>query len=55
MEYEKGWVFGFYDDANWDGGVGHTSVVILKEDGKAICMPEFVVNGTGKHLRSFDL
>ena len=55
MEYENGWVFGCHDDANWDGGGGHTSVVILREDGKAINMPQFVVNGTGKHLRSFDI
>ena len=54
MEYENGWVFGCYDDANYDGG-GHTSVVITKKDGKAINMPQFVVNGTGKHLRSFDI
>lgn len=54
MEYENGWVFVCYDDANYDGG-GHTSVVITKKDGKAINMPQFVVNGTGKHLRSFNI
>lgn len=54
MEYENGWVFGCYDDANYDGG-GHSSVVILKESGKAVNMPQFVVDGTGEHLRSFDI
>ena len=54
MEYENGWVFGCYDDANYIGG-GHTSVVILKDDGKAINMPQFVASGTGGHLRSFDI
>ena len=54
-EYENGWVFGCHDDENWVGGGGHTSVVILKEDGKAINFAQFVVNGTGEELRSFDL
>ena len=54
MEYENGWVFGYRDDANYVGGE-HSSVVILKEDGKAINMPQFVVNGTGNHLRDFDI
>ena len=54
MEYEKGWVFASHDDANYDGG-GHSAVVILKEDGRAINMPQFVVNGTGEHVRSFDI
>ena len=54
MEYENGWVFGCYDDANYDGG-GHSCVVIQREDGKAINMPQFIVNGTGNHIRSFDI
>ncbi len=55
VEYENGWAFGCYDDANYDGGWGHTSVVILRENGNAINMPQFVINGTGKYLRSFNL
>ena len=55
MEYENGWVFGFYDDSNYIGGYGHTPVVILKNDGKATNMPQFVADGTGEHIRSFDI
>ena len=54
MEYENGWVFGCRDDANYDGG-GHSSVVICRDDGKAINMPQFIVNGTGEHIRDFDI
>ena len=54
MEYENGWVFGSHADEGCVGGFGHTSVVI-QTDGKVINMPQFVVNGTGKHLRSFDI
>ncbi len=54
MEYDNGWDFGSRDDENYDGG-GHASGVILKKDGKAINMPQFVVNGTGEHIRDFDI
>lgn len=54
MEYEKGWVFGCHADDDFVGG-GHSCVVIQKEDGKAINMPQFIVNGTGEHIRSFDI
>ena len=54
-EYENGFVFGCYDDDNYIGGVGHTPCVILKKDGKAVPMGEFIVSGTGKEIRSFDI
>ena len=32
---------------------GHTPVVILKEGGRAVTMPYFVVHGTGEELKTF--
>ena len=37
------------------GGGGHTPVVILKEDGRAVTMPYFVVHGTGEELKTFEV
>ena len=54
-EYENGYVFGSSDDEFYVGGYGHTPCVILKSNGKVISMPEFVIKGTGKEIRSFDL
>lgn len=53
-EYENGYVFGFSGDDEYDGG-GHSPVVILKEDGKAIPMNQFIVNGTGQEIRTFNI
>ena len=53
IEYENAYVFGFSGDSNYDGGYGHMSVVIMKEDGRISTMPELVVNGTGKEIRMF--
>lgn len=54
-EYENGFLFACYDDANYEGGAGHTPVVILKKDGRAVNMPYFVLRGTGAEIRSFDI
>lgn len=54
-EYENGFVFGFSGDDGYIGGYGHTPVVIMKEDGRLSTMPEFVIEGTGKEIRSFDI
>ncbi len=53
-EYENGYVFGCKYDDNYEGG-NHTPCVILKENGKAVAMPYFVIQGAGKEIRSFDL
>ncbi len=52
-EYENGYVFG----SSQDEGVGgnNSPCVILKENGKAVAMPYFVMHGTGKELRDFDI
>ena len=55
VEYENGWLFGCHADAGFEGGGGHTPVIIQKEDGRAINMPQFIVNGTGKMLKAFDI
>lgn len=54
-ETENGYVFSCKEDELWDGGAGHSPVVVLKEDGRAVSMPYFVKRGTGKEIRSFDL
>lgn len=48
-EYENGYVFSNTDDSNYIGG-GHAPIVIVKEDGKAINMPQFIIDGTGKEV-----
>ena len=53
-EYENGYVFGCSMDDFYDGG-GHAPVVIVKENGKAIYMPQFVIDGTGNQIRSFKI
>lgn len=54
IEYENGYVF--CSDKGKDQVDGYYSpIVILKEDGKAIDMPQFVVNGTGKEIKSIQL
>ena len=54
-EYENAYVFGCHDDDHYVGGYGHTPCVILKADGKTIPMPEFVIQESGKEIKSFDL
>lgn len=53
-EYENGYVFACKGDDNYDGG-NHTPCVILKDNGKAVAMPVFVMRGTGKEIKSFDI
>ncbi|MGI6072209.1 MAG: hypothetical protein ACOX75_04270 [Lachnospiraceae bacterium] len=55
FEYENGYVFSGSEDIHYKGGAGHTAVVIEKKTGKAINMPQFVVNGTGKEIQGYDL
>lgn len=55
FEYENGYVFSGSEDEGYTGGAGHTPVVIEKETGKAISMPRFVANGTGKEIAGYEL
>lgn len=50
VEYTNGFVFSNSDDINYDGGLGHTPVVVLK-DGTTTTMMKFVNAGTGKEVR----
>lgn len=51
-EFEKGWLFGARDDENWDGGAGHTPIIVLKDSGKVVNAPTFYMQiGPGKILR----
>lgn len=54
-EYENGYVFGFSGDDNYIGGGGHVPVVILKEDGKVIPLNQFIAQGTGQEIRTFEI
>lgn len=49
-EYENGYVFCSAKGEDQEGGY-YSPIVVLKEDGKVIDMPQFVVNGTGKELK----
>jgi len=54
IEYENGYVF-CSDKGKDQAGGYYSPIVILKDDGKAVDMSQFVVNGTGKELKSFSL
>ena len=49
FEYENGYVFSNTDDDNSIGG-NHAPVVIIKDSGKAINMPQFIIDGTGAEI-----
>lgn len=51
-EFEKGWLFGARADEEYDGGAGHTPVIIVKASGKVVNAPTFyMVIGPGKILQ----
>lgn len=52
-EWEKGFVFESEADANMIGGYGHIPIVVRKEDGKVMTMPEFVFGDAGELVREF--
>lgn len=54
-EWENGWVFSFSGDAGYEGGCGHTPVVVRKSDGRIMDMPLFVYEGAGAFIRSVEL
>lgn len=49
FEYENGYVFSDSRREETIGG-GDAPVVILKKSGKAVSMPVFVLEGTGKEI-----
>ena len=53
VERENAFIFGHTEDDHYRGGAGHTPVVILKDDGRAVNMPYFVMHKPGKELRRF--
>ena len=50
IEYENGYVFCSDKGEDQEGGY-YSPIVVMKEDGRVINMPQFVVNGTGKELK----
>ena len=50
-EYDNAYVFSFTGDEGYIGGLGHTPVVVMKEDGRVTTMPEFVYSGAGKVIK----
>ena len=52
--YENGYVFCSDKGEDQEGGY-YSPIVVLKEDGSVIDMPQFVVNGTGKELKSHEI
>lgn len=55
IEYENGYVFYNINKILAVGGPGLTRCVILKSSGKAIPFNEFIIMGTGKEIREFDI
>ena len=54
-EYEKYYVFRSSKDDNYIGGYGHTPVVIAKEDGRILSVPEMIVEGCGDEIKLFEI
>ena len=50
VEYEKGFVFSGSNDAGYIGGLNHSPVVVLKDNGAVTNMISFVNAGTGKEI-----
>ena len=50
VEYENGYMFSSDEDKDYDGGLGHSAIVVLK-NGKVVDMITFINKGTGKELR----
>ena len=55
VEYENGFMFSSKADEEYEGGYGHTALVVLKDSGKIIPMYEFSTNGAGELIREFDI
>lgn len=55
MEYENAYVFGTHEDDEYMGGYDHAQIVVMKEDGRLLSMPELVVEECGDMIRMFNL
>lgn len=51
IEYTNGYVFTSSKDEGYDGGLGHSTIVVQKSDGKVVNMMHFVNSGTGKEIK----
>ena len=54
-EYEQGYVFYNTNDQDYDGGAGHTPVIILKENGEAVNYLYNIVNGLGEEVKNIEI
>ncbi len=50
VEYENGYMFIAKEDSDYDGGYGHAPIVILKDTGKVVSMPQFILAGAGEEI-----
>ncbi len=50
FEYENGYMFYEKDAEESDGGYGRSPIVVLKKENRAVSMPWFVMQGTGKEI-----
>ncbi|SCY77474.1 hypothetical protein SAMN02910292_02876 [Lachnospiraceae bacterium XBB2008] len=48
-------MFAAHEDDKFIGGYGHTPVVVRKADGSVTGMPEFIDEGPGEEIRTFDI
>ena len=51
-EWDGGWVFGYSGDVDYQGGYGHTPVIIIKETGEIVNMMQFIMSGEAGDLRN---
>ena len=45
IEYETAYMFTAGEDANYKGGYGHCAIVVSKEDGSFLRVPDFLMKG----------
>lgn len=54
-EYENGYMFSSSEDDNYDGGYGHTPIVVRKSDGSVTNFNAFTIEGTGDYLTEHEV
>ena len=55
VEYESGYVFSSKSDEGYIGGLDHSPVVVLKQDGRLVDMASFMFSGPGKEILRADI
>lgn len=56
FEYERGWSFNNKDDEKYDGGYGHTSVCVSRDNGQTYATSYFLmIYRAGKLLKGFNV